>query len=619
MYNGMIFVATLEVPVRSNFKTSVMKKIVFLPLLFLLTYSLSAQNERKVFGTVTDGTNPIENVAIKILDTDKMAATDKEGKYSIAVGTGDQLQFSFTGLRTISIKIEDVTRVLNPIMVPDVTELDEVVVAASKRRSQKDLEEDYAINPNIIRTAWGLIDADRAAGNVRMLEDDEIYSASLCILDLLRNRFPGIRVVGSCTTGGSTGLIGDVSGVPLVGGFVFIRGSSSITNPTPAIFDIDGQIFSDAPVWLDVTSIKRLAILGNLGTTVTYGNTGKGGVIVINTVNGNPQLNKIVDRARLKNNFLKEPVLTKFEMAKDKPIYLQDLEATTNFEEAKNIYMTNKDRYSNSPFFFIDSYNYFYDAHNEKEFSDAIIKGNFGLFEGNAVLIKALAYSYEGQDRFDKAHELYKEIFMLRPNYAQSYLDMANSYRNVNSYKSSASMYSRFDYLVEQGFMKADSVDFDKIIQREHNNLLALRKNDIVTSTESSTVYVAEEDFEGTRLVFEWNDSEAEFDLQFVNPGNQYFIWKHSLADNPETIYREKDYGHNTTEYLIDGALSGTWKVNIKYLGNKSLTPTYLKATIYHNYGTKGQRKEVKVFKLNLKNVNHELFQLQSSSNLVSR
>jgi tetratricopeptide (TPR) repeat protein len=298
---------------------------------------------------------------------------------------------------------------------------------------------------------------------------------------------------------------------------------------------------------------------------------------------------------------------------------LRELEASSSFEDAKEVYMTNKNKYSNSAYFFIDAYNYFYEDLKEEEYADAVIKDNFRLFEGNAVLLKALAYSYDNQERFKKSHELYKEVFILRPNYSQSFLDVANSYRNIKSNKLAAGIYARYDYLIEESFIKADTTAFDKILQREYNNLLALHKNEIMDSKKSIKVYVAEEDFKGTRLVFEWNDSEAEFDLQFVNPGNQYHMWKHSLADNSEVIYNEKDFGYNTTEYLIDGSLPGTWQVNVNYLGNKSLTPTFLKATVYYNYGTRSQRKEVKTFKLSLKNVNQELFKVTVGGKLVSR
>lgn len=80
---------------------------------------------------------------------------------------------------------------------------------------------------------------------------------------------------------------------------------------------------------------------------------------------------------------------------------------------------------------------------------------------------------------------------------------------------------------------------------------------------------------------------------------------------------REKEIGFNTQEFLIDGSLPGTWQVNVRYHGNKSLTPTYLKVRIYDNYGTRSQRKEVRVFKLTLKDVNQQLFRLTKGATLA--
>ena len=167
--------------------------------------------------------------------------------------------------------------------------------------------------------------------------------------------------------------------------------------------------------------------------------------------------------------------------------------------------------------------------------------------------------------------------------------------------------------------MEMDSVDFATIFEREYNNFLLLDKYAVVTGEKSSELYIAEEDFEGTRLVFEWDNSEAEFELQFVNPQKQYHTIKHSLADNEAKVMRGKDFGYSISEYLVDGSLPGKWTVNARYLGNKSLTPSYLKATVYYNYGTYAQRKEVKVFKLSLKDIPQELFTIAVGSKLVSR
>jgi len=587
-----------------------MKKIIFTLLCGAVALGAYAQ-ERTVKGKVTDGKAPMENVNIQILDKTVSTTTDTEGKYEIAVETGDRIQYTYTGMKTITIRVEDVTRFLNPVMIPDIEELDEVIVEASKRRSQQDMAQDYPIKKTIIRTAYGYIDADRAPGRIRMLSEEDINPISLCVLDLLRNRFAGVVIYGDCMRGGDAYLA---------------RAMGSVFSPSPMVWDIDGQIFSfngpgvpSAPIWLDVNNIKRLAILGNLSTAVQYGNLGAGGVVVINTVSGSARRGPIVDYARLRNNYVNGKVLDPADLLANAPVYQKELAQSSSFSVARATFEKYEKTFSNSPYFYLDAYRYFVDKWNETEFADTIIEENYGLFIENPVLLKALAYSYEEQNRFNKANHALKEVFIHRPNYAQSYLDMANSYRDLDEPRQAAALYARYDYLLEEGFMERDTMDFGPIMNREFNNLLLLERNAVVDGRKGKKLYIADEEFKGTRLVFEWNDGEAEFELQFVNPENQYFKWKHSLADNEERVQREKDFGYNVMEELIDESLPGQWKVNVNYLGNKSLTPTYLKATVYHNYGSKSQRKETKVFKLNLKNVNQELFKLNISGRLATQ
>ena len=232
------------------------------------------------------------------------------------------------------------------------------------------------------------------------------------------------------------------------------------------------------------------------------------------------------------------------------------------------------------------------------------------------VALKALAYAFQSNGDFKKANELYKELFILRPNYGQSYMDLASSYRELGDGKKAASLYMRYDYLVNEGFLENDSTAFAKIMDRDFNNLIMLKGKEILSKPAKK--HVLDEDFKGTRLVFEWNDSEAEFELQFVNPEGRYFTTVHSLAVDAERIHKEKLLGYSCEEFLIDESLPGRWQVNVNYLGNKSLTPSYVKATIYYDYGSAAQRKEIKVFKLGLKNVNQELFKVNNTARIVS-
>ncbi len=605
-----------------------MRKIWILIALLSAPVLSAQQGKGNIFGKVTDGREILADVSVEVEGTDRSTFTDAEGKYRITANPGEVIRFSHTGMKTLRILVEDVTRVLNPKLSFDVAELDEVVVMGSNRKTQKELAFEYNQNMNLIRTAYGILNAETAPGNIQFMTDEEINPITLCILDLLRNQFPGVRVQGDCIGPGGdrANVRGQVTNITAdtpsdlesfqgfdnpEGGKVFIRGASSIFNQRSAIFDVDGQIMYDAPVWLDVRQIRRIAILNNFATATMYGNVGAGGVIVINTIVASPKPKEIRDLARLRNNYLTEAVLNEQQVAANAPTYMRELLASGSDEEARGVYEKYASRYSGSPYFFLDAYTYFSEDRNDSEYADAIMEANMRIFKNNPVLLKALAYTYHSQGRLDKAHEAYKQVMALRPGYAQSYFDLAGSYRDSRDYDKAAGIYQRYYYLMDEGYLMRDSTAFQPILEREYNNLLYLNRAAVVSASKRSDLYVEDEiDFKGTRVVFEWNDGEAEFDLQFVNPDKQYFNWEHSQDKYGDEIMMEKQLGFNTQEFLIDDSLAGTWQVNATYMGNKSLTPTYLKVTIYDNYGTRSQRKEVRVFKLKLKDVPQQLFTL---------
>ncbi len=585
-----------------------MKRMLFACIgLIFFTTTYAQENIKNVKGKIMYLDGPVVNAVIKVSSSDVILKSTVDGSYEVQVYQGDIITFSYPSLRDMEVVVEDVTRILNISMSPDVNVLDEVVVQASKRRSQREMEEDYVINENIIRTAYGYIDGQRSAGQIRMMNEDEINPISLCILDLMRGQFPGIKVIGDCNRGGEVLL-------------------SRAMRQGPVIWDVDGQIFSSngipfaqpsAPIWIDVNSIKRIAILQNLATTVAYGGMGDGGVVVINTIGGTlgAKSGKMLDRARLKNNIYKDDALTETEVSKNQATYLLDYAASTTIAAAKAYFENNLKKYYNSPHFFIDSYAYFMEQGEEK-FATDILSKNLPLVERNAVYLKALAYYAEANDALKKSRDLYEQIFILRPNYAQSYRDLAESYRDINNYKKAAAMHARYNYLVEEGFLQSDSVGLGSIMDRDSENLLALDGDKVMEGGKSRKRLAKYANFKGTRLLFEWNDSEAEFELQFVNPEKHYFTWKHTSIANATRIMDEKLKGYSSEEFLIDGSLAGKWQVNINYQGNKKLEPSYLKVTTYFNYGLNSQRKEVNVYRLSLKDVNQKLFDLVNSGSI---
>lgn len=558
--------------------------LTFTITFLMLGLGLVAQEIRTVRGSVTDGTNPMQDVEIAVQGkSDVRTFSDADGKYEIQAEVGDLLKYSYTGMKDYLVRVEEVTRYMNLIMIPDVEELEEVTVTRSRRKSQQDLAMEYAGNSRILKTAFGYLDADTAPAQVRVLDQERILPIAICILDVIRNQFPGITTTGNCQEGGA----------------VIFRGGGSISNQRVGIFDVDGLVLQQAPIWLDVNQIKRMALISSVAYTARYGAVGSGGVIVINTISGNTQMNKIVDQARLKNNYVKEPALDGTAVAYSEPTYMSAIREATSFEDAQTVFSRYESQYRSSPYFYLDAYRHFSINLGETEFADQIIRENTRVFEKNASMLKALAYTYQEEGRYEKALDAFKEVFIMRPNYSQSYQDLALGYRDARAYDKAAAIYARYKYLVDENFL-LPSEDFSKIIQHESDNLLKLHASQIGANARKiiSDPFVQNT----TRVVVEWNETEAEFELQFVNPEGQYHNWKHTYLDNEDRIIDEKMTGYSMEEHIIDNALPGLWEVNVKYDGNKSLTPTYLKVTTYYNYGERDQKKQVNTFKLTLRN-----------------
>ena len=583
-----------------------MKKTLFTILILCITLVLQGQEKQlTIKGMVSNMDSPLINAEVKSDKTGETVKTDMTGNYELHTTAGDRVTFSYPGLSDMEIIVEDVSSVLNVKMNAAVNILDEVVVEKTKIKSQAQLRAEYNSNKKLLKTAFGILDKDITNFSVRIIDQSQLLFGTIDLASAIQYRFPGVRVE----------RLADSFYRPTI----YLRGASQ--GLFPAIYDVDGLILNEFPDFIMVENVERIGILSGLGLVTKYGGNGNGGVIVINTKGGNtyrdPRTGGPYDQALLRNNIYEGNALTKDQVSKNIPTYLKDLYASTSERQAVELYEKQAKMYNSSMYYFLDVFGYFTAKWRNTAFADQIIEDHWYLFKENPVGMKALAYLYQAMGNAQKAHELYKEIFILRPNYAQSYRDLALSYSDIGDHKKAAAIYARYDYLVGEGFIKAEDREFTPLIEREFSNLLELHRKELL-GTERKKGPSLNSDFEGTRLVFEWNDSEAEFQLQFVNPNNKYYNWEHSIIADPERIREEKLKGYSCEEYLIDGSLTGTWKVNLKYLGNKSLTPSYLKATIYHNFGTPSQRKETRVFKLQLKEVNQELLTLQNSGTITS-
>jgi len=253
-------------------KLKPMKKFLLLCSMLAFVYSYTLAQERTVSGRVTsteDGTAlPGVNVVVK--GTTNGTVTDADGNYRLTVPSGGgALVFSFIGLKTSEVEIGD-RAVVDVSLALDVTQLSEVVV-----------------------TAQGIARDKKALGYaVSSVNESSIAARPQNDLGrILQGKVPGVNIT---PTGGTSGSATNIQ----------IRGYSSVSGNTQPLFVVDGVPFSSATnngsdfttggaatatsrfLDLDPNNIASINVLKGLAATVTYGDQGRNGVVVITTKSG---------------------------------------------------------------------------------------------------------------------------------------------------------------------------------------------------------------------------------------------------------------------------------------------------------------------------------------------
>ena len=133
-----------------------------------------------------------------------------------------------------------------------------------------------------------------------------------------------------------------------------------------------------------------------------------------------------------------------------------------------------------------------------------------------------------------------------------------------------------------------------KTISTEYKNLVSLRSSGLNVN-KIPKIFKTSEVFD-TRIIFEWSQYNAEFELQIVNPQKRYFTWSHTQNTEPTRFGMEKMQGYGLEEFFITSKDRGEWLFNLSYFGKKTsdnTTPTYMKITVFKNFGKPDQSRKV--------------------------
>ena len=533
---------------------------------------------RKITGYVTGNGSLLSNVMVTVKNTSRNTLTDKKGFYNIKAAKGEILVFSHLGLKSMEIIVEDVTRKLDVTLVKDSRMLDEVKLNASS--TSVGVPDEFDSN-------YGKVDRKRLGFSSNYLAGENLNLGGVDLVDALRGKIPGYQVftmnnqkMVQLRQGGGT-----------------------------ALWEIDGVLYEGEPPYINLSTIESINVIKSPGSIVRYGTLGTGGVIIVRTLDKaafKEKQQRINPSSGTNKNFYKKDAVSFETQSYVKPSYWDALDRTSSSEETLERFEKFLPVYKENPSFYLDFARELMEEENNAEAAmDVLSKGRENLFY-DPVGLKSLAYFYQEQDMDIEALRVYLRVLSLRPEYAQSYRDLASTYRSIGMIENSWNYYMYYLNKVKSlGGSSIGETIYHEMEEIHYRMPKGFRpKEAFVSRTPLKDVP------KDVRLIFEWDNSEAEFEIEFVNPMGQAYSYIHTYEYNDVLINDEKRRGYSSSEYVIDDLDQNGWLINLIYFGNKSTKPTYLKVTEIRNWARKGQNEEVSVLKLVEKNKKFQLVRI---------
>ena len=542
---------------------------------------------KTINGRVSDENGYLSDVTVISRGNNTQTVTDSLGNFSIEAQNRGILEFRYIGKNTILSRVSEST-VKNIYMTDGNMILDEVVLENKKEE--------------IIDNGYGKLDKKRLGYSVETLAGDKIIPSNTNVKDAVAGKFSGVRIGANddltqfVGRGRYTTILGNQYGLVVVDGLAIKQSDSSM-----------GVGFIADTGFINPENIESVTYLKGLAATNIYGTEGRNGVLLIKTKTGSSSFKK-----KKKRQLGNTPTYIndiEIEEIIDKP-YIKEISQTTTIEEAYKIYLSQRKLYGKDVSFFFDIASYFKNWNNPylvKRILSNVLEINKKL---NLEILRVLAYKYDEFEMFEESINVYEQLISFEPSESQSYRNLALSYQLNKQFREAQEIYNKIHY---NQYSEVNSFNgLKQTINAEYKNLIALH-NSTLLATNIPEFYKKKAEYD-TRIIFEWSHFDAEFDLQIVNPQKRYFTWSHTQKEEASRFMKETSQGYGLEEFFITKKDKGEWLFNLTYYGKKTgdnSMPSYVKVTVYSNFGKPTQTKKVTVKELNDLNKKESILKLE--------
>ncbi|RZW46468.1 MAG: hypothetical protein EX263_09245, partial [Flavobacteriaceae bacterium] len=547
-----------------------------------------------IAGTISGFEGKLANVSIVNQSSNNGTASDPQGKYKIKADEGDVLIFSYLGKKTVSVRVSKAD-IINISMADIKENLDEVVLTA-------EAEKEEFVNTGNTTTS------ERSIGYaVESISADEISALDTDVQQAVKGQFSNLFLPNDTAIddidlsqflgrGRNMTILLNQNGLVVVDGVPQEQSNSEF-----------GGFRSRAVSTMNPDLIESITYLKGLAATNKYGTLGRNGVLLITTKNA--KISEGVSDAEAIPLGTTATYSGNAEIMSKLPNvqYIQELTKSQTIEDAFDTYLSLRKDHGDSPIFYLDAYEYF-KGWNNPILSERILSNIYEISFNDPKVLKAMAYKQQESSNFEDAVLTLERVLELQPKMSQSYRDLALAYHYAGQYQKALDLFNRMEKKSNVG--NADFSGIYKTIFNETKNLIAQHGSELNT-VGTDQKFMRPIKYK-SRIVFEWNDLDAEFDLNIINPQNRFFTWSHTQSENSQRILQQHQQGYGLEEFYLTEADLGEWKFNMKYYGKTSndKNPTFIKITTYNNFGSSNETRSIKVIRLDEKDIEQTVTKL---------
>ncbi len=263
-------------------------------------------------------------------------------------------------------------------------------------------------------------------------------------------------------------------------------------------------------------------------------------------------------------------------------------------EKAYEKYLEEREKYADSPGFFLDCADYFMSL--EKTDLGVRVLSNIAEMElENPFLLRILGHRLHqiGMDELSAA--VFEEVLEMRPEEPQSYRDLALVLASLKRYERAIEL---MNHVVMGDWDRFEEIEV--IALMELNTMISKARKTGMKEFKVVPQIIKLLDVD-IRIVLTWDADMTDIDLWVTEPTEEKAYYAHNRTMIGGLLSKDFTTGYGPEEYVIRHALGGKYRIQAHYFGSQAQTligPVTLQVEIFTDYGRPGEKRKSRTLRL---------------------